>query len=194
MMLDSLPFATMSGLGAEGRLAPRRGIQYHWPMTDKPPDESPPAMIGLSPSARGGRSADPDLHASQVAQEWEDVGETYVRRRMRELGIPENQIGQPTYGGDGRWRAFDPKGRQGGANTTGIAVDSGVLNPDLLRGRKGGRIWPKMRLKDRIDAIISHEYEELRAGGKHVEALKSATKTEMPISDEARRLNRARAR
>ncbi len=47
--------------------------------------------------------------------------------------------------------------------------------------------------KDRIDAIIAHEYEELRAGGKHAEAIKKAAKTELSISDEARRLNRARA-
>jgi hypothetical protein len=51
-----------------------------------------------------------------------------------------------------------------------------------------------MQLKDRIDAIISHEYEELLAGGNHAEAIKNAAKTELPISDEARRLNRARAR
>ncbi len=151
-------------------------------------------MTGLPPSAHGGRPADIAAHASQVAQEWEDVGERYVRRRMKELGIPNEMIGEPTYGGDGRWRAFNPHGRQGGANTTGAAVDSGVLNPELLRGKKGNRIWPKMRVKDRIDAIIAHEYEELRAGGRHTEALKAAAKTELPISDEARRLNRAMAR
>ena len=151
-------------------------------------------MIGIPPSQRGGRPADIAAHASQVAQEWEDVGEGYVRRRMKELGIPYHQIGQPDYGGDGRWRAFDPYERQGGKNTTGAVVDSGVLNPELLKGKKGGRIWPKMRLKDRIDAIIAHEYEELRAGGVHAEALKAAAKTDLPISDEARRLNRARAR
>ena len=156
--------------------------------------KKPPGMIGILPSQTGGRPTDPGLHASQVAQEWEDVGESYVRKRMRELGVPDDQIGQPTYGGDGRWRAFDPKGRQGGANTTGIAADSGVLNPELLKGQKGGRIWPEMRLKDRIDAIIPHEYEELLAGGKHTEALKAAAKTEMPISEEARRLCRAMAR
>jgi hypothetical protein len=151
-------------------------------------------MIGIPPSERGGRPADIAAHASQVAQEWEDVGERYVRRRMRELGIPEDQIGQPDYGGDGRWRAFNPRGQKGGENTTGGVVDSGVLNSELLKGQKGGRIWPKMRLKDRIDATIAHEYEELRAGGKHAGALKLAAKTELPISDEARRLNRARAR
>jgi hypothetical protein len=151
-------------------------------------------VIGEPPSARGGRPADAGLHAKQIAQEWEDVGERYVRRRMKELGIPEHERGQPDYDGDGRWRAFDPKGRKGGANTTGAVVDSGVLNPELLKGQKGGRIWPKMKLKDRIDAIIAHEYEELHSGGKHADAVNNAAKTKMPISDEARRLNRARAR
>ena len=164
-------------------------------MTEKP-GEPPPAMIGLPRSARGltGRPTDIAEHASQVAQGWEDVGETYARKRMRELGIPENQIGQPDYGGDGRWRAFDPHERQGGKNTTGAVVDSGVLNLDLLKGGKGGRIWPCMRLKGRIDAIIAHEYEELRHGGSHAAAFKAASKTELPISDEARRLCRAMAR
>jgi hypothetical protein len=160
-------------------------------MTDDP---NPPGMIGPPPSARGGRPADIAAHASQVAQEWEDVGEGYVRRRMKELGIPDHERGQPDFDGDGKWRAFDPKGKKGGANTTGAVVDSGVLNPELLKGQKGGRIWPKLGLRDRIDAIIAHEYEELHAGGKHVEALKNAAKTGLPISDEARRLNRTRAR
>jgi hypothetical protein len=98
---------------------------------------------------------------------------------MEELGIPERQIGQPTSDGDGKWRAFDPCTKTGGTNTTGAVVNSGVLNPELLKGNKGGRIWPKMRLKDRIDAIIAHEYEELRTGGQHVRALKAAAKTEV---------------
>jgi hypothetical protein len=75
-----------------------------------------------------------------------------------------------------------------------VSVDSGVLNPELLKGKKGGRLWPKLRLKDRIDATIAREYEELRAEGKHVEAVRNAAKTKLPISDEARRLNRARSR
>jgi hypothetical protein len=161
---------------------------------DNPPKKPRPTMVGVPPSARGGRPADVALHAGQVAQEWRDVGECYVRRRMKELGIPDNQIGQPDYDGDGHWRSFDPNGRKGGANTTGAVVDSGVLNPDLLKGQKGGRIWPKMRLKDRIDAAIAHEYEELHADGRHARAVKNAAKTKLLISQEARRLNRARAR
>jgi hypothetical protein len=151
-------------------------------------------MIGLPPSARGGRLADPGLHAQQIAQEWADVAESYVRRRNRELGIPEGMNGQPDFAGDGTWQVFDANARTGGQNTTGVVVNSGVLNPELLKGEKDGRTWPKMRLKDRIDAIIAHEYEELLAGGVHVNALKAAAMTKLPISDEARRLNRARAR
>jgi hypothetical protein len=160
-------------------------------MTDDP---NSPGMIGPPPSARGGRPADIAAHASQIAQEWEDVGEGYARRRMKELGIPDHERGQPDYDGDGKWRAFDPKGKKGGANTTGAVVDSGVLNPELLKGQKGGRIFPKLGLKDRIDAIIAHEYEELHAGGKHVEALKAAARTKLPISDAAKRLCKAMAR
>ncbi len=76
-------------------------------------------MVGEPPSARGGRPADPGLHAQQIAREWEDVGESYVRRRNRELGVPNDM---------------------------------------------------------------------------NAEAIKNAATTELPISDEARRLNRARAR
>ncbi len=150
-------------------------------------------MIGIPPSRRGCRPADFSLHASQAALEWEDVCERHVRRRQEDLGIPAHQCGQPDYERDGRWRAFDPCGRKGGANTTGVVVDSGVLNPELLKGKKGGRIWPRMRLRHRIDAIIAHEYEELLRGS-HVEALRAAAKTKLAISDEARRLCRAIAR
>lgn len=73
-------------------------------------------------------------------------------------------------------------------------VDSGVLNPELLEGKKGGRIYPGMRAKERIDSALAHEYEELRAGGKHVEALKAAAKTQLPIMAESRRLCKAMAR
>ena len=61
----------------------------------KPPAPPPPTMIGLPPSARGltGRPADIADHASEVAREWEDVGEAYVQKRIRELGIPDQQIG-----------------------------------------------------------------------------------------------------
>jgi hypothetical protein len=138
--------------------------------------------------------ADPAEHAREFARTWADKLEEHCSIRMQELGISDDMNGQPDFGGNGQWCCFDPYECEGGRNTTGIIVDSGVLNPDLLKGQKGGRLWPKMRLRDRIDASIAHEYEELKAGGKHVEAIRNAPKTELAVSEEARRLNRARAR
>ncbi len=135
----------------------------------------------------------PADHAAQFARDWADRLELHCALRMQELGVPEGKIGEPDYDGDGRWQAFDPDGRKGGSNTTGVVVDSGVLNPELLKGKKGGRLWPRARLRDRIDAIIAHEYEELRHG-THADALEAAARTELPISDGARRITRAMAR
>ena len=152
-------------------------------------------MLGPSPSERGltGVPSDPAEHAVRSAREWRDVAESLARRRMRELGIPEEMIGasDPEHG-IGR-AAFMPHDREGGSITTGITVNSGCLNPDLLRGKKGGRIWPKARLRDRIDAIIAHEWAESKHPS-HEAALKAAAKTELAVTDGARRILRAMSR
>jgi len=132
-------------------------------------------------------------HAEDFTHRHAESLDGYCATRMEELGAPSEKIGAPDYEGDGRWRAFEPRERKGGAITSGIVVDSGCLKPKLLKGKKGGRIWPKARLRDRIDAIIAHEYEEDRHR-THVEALKAAAKRELPITDGARRLCRAMAR
>ena len=46
-------------------------------------------------------------------------------------------------------------------------------------------------MTSRLDAIVAHEYEEHRHGGSHVEALKHAPSTELPITDRAREIVRA---
>src|ERR1700731_3672015 len=81
----------------------------------------PPGMIGLPPSARGMSAfpADPALHAVRFAREWEDVAESYVQKRMRQLGIPEHQIGAPDYERGGTRHAFLPEEVIGGTNGTG---------------------------------------------------------------------------
>jgi hypothetical protein len=68
-------------------------------------------MIGLLPSARGltGRPADIVQHVQQVAREWE-----YVQKRMRELGIPDHQIGAPDYDRGGVRHPFLPDEPRGG--------------------------------------------------------------------------------
>jgi hypothetical protein len=132
-------------------------------------------------------------HAQDFARRWADRLDEYCALRMEKLGIPEEKLGADDLRPHMRWCAFDPEGRAGGSITRGIVADSGVLNPDLLKGQKGGRIWPRARLRDRIDAVIAHEWEESKTTD-HVAALKAAAKTALPVSDGVRRILRAQAR
>ena len=137
--------------------------------------------------------ADLSDHAEGFSYRYEFPLDQYCALRMQELGIPEHLHGTRDLEGDGRWTAFIPRDRQGGSLLEGIAVNSGCLNPDLLKGKPGGRVYAKARLRDRIDAIIAHEYEEDRTGS-HAAALKSGPTTKLRISDEARRILRAMGR
>jgi hypothetical protein len=72
-------------------------------------------------------------------------------------------------------------------------VKSGCLNPELLKGKPGARVFAKASLKDRIDAIIAHEYEEDRLG-THEAALMHGAKTQLPVTNGARRILKAMGR
>jgi hypothetical protein len=133
---------------------------------------------------------DPSDHAEDFAHRWADRLDEYCAIRMEQLRIPDHLHGSPDLEGDGRWRAFIARDRQGRGLLKGITVNSGCLNPELLKGKPGARVFAKTRLRDRIDAIIAHEYEEDRLG-THELALKLGAKTELPISDKARRILRA---
>ena len=137
--------------------------------------------------------SDPVDHARDFAHRWADRLDEYCTIRMDELGIPSDKNGEIDPNRPGSWRAFVPEERTGGYTSRGITVNSGVLNPELLKGRKGGRLWPKSRLRDRIDAVIAHEWAEDQTLD-HAAALKAATRTELPVSDGARRILRAMAR
>jgi hypothetical protein len=156
----------------------------------------PPGMIGTPPSARklSAIPIDPVEHARQFAREWEDVAETYVQKRMRELGIPEHQIGAIEYARGGGRRAFDPEGREGGTNDSfgRIYIDSGVLNPVLMGRRYGPEVallWEKSPLPDKIDAVIAHELAEIQTGS-HSVAETLAAETLLPIREGARHILR----
>ena len=121
-----------------------------------------------------------------------------VAERMRELGIHDDQIGMPDGIAGIDWAAFHPHGTEGGNNSPDgrLIVDSGVLNLDLLTkdyGREAAALFEKSRLRDRVDAIIAHEYEEHRHGMDHELALKHAPDTALPISERAREICRTMA-
>ena len=159
--------------------------------------DKPPAMVGLPPSARGltGRPANPALHAKEVAREWEDVAESYIQERMRQLGIPDHQIGAPDYQRGSVRRVFLADEAIGGSYGTGrrLFVDSGVLNPKLnaeVIGSEASKVWAKARLRDRIEAVIVHEHLEAQ-GIPHDEVVERAADTNLPISENARRILRS---
>jgi hypothetical protein len=153
-------------------------------------------MIGLPPSARGltDRPADPASHAKEVAREWEDVAESYIQERMRQLGIPDHQIGAPDYQRGGVRRVFLADEAIGGSYGTGrrLFVDSGVLKPELnaeVIGPEASKVWAKSRLRDRIEAVIVHEHLEAQ-GIAHDEVVERAADTDLPIGENARRILR----
>jgi hypothetical protein len=135
----------------------------------------------------------PADHAEQFATDWADRFEEYCTVRMAELGIPDDKNGERDPNLPNVWRSFVSHERTGGHTSQGITVNSGCLNPELLKRRKGGRIWQKARLRDRIDAIIAHEWAESLTTDHH-KALKAAAKTKLAVSSEARQILEAMAR
>jgi hypothetical protein len=116
---------------------------------------------------------------------------------MRELGIPDHQVGAPDYDRGGIKRAFMPGEIIGGSHGTGrrLFVDSGTLNPQLNAdeiGPEASMVWAKSRLRDRIDAVIAHEHLEAQ-GVPHGEVVQRARDTELPISENARKILRSMA-
>jgi hypothetical protein len=160
------------------------------------PDESERlGMAGEPPSARyPAIPADPAEHAVRVAREWQDVAEIYVRRRMRELGVPEARIGSSDHLRRIGRRAFFADEDTGGGLATGgrINVDSGVLNPEHAANLAppAPEAWRRARLRDRIDAVIAHEDMEFQAG-THEAAVVFAPETSLPIGGRPRALLRA---
>jgi hypothetical protein len=138
---------------------------------------------------------DPAAHAKDFARRYAHDLDLAVVERMHELGIPDDQIGLPDEDHGIPWAAFHPHGTEGGNNSPDgrLIADSGVFNLDLLKkdyGERASRLFERSRLRDRLDAIIAHEFEEYRHGGSHVEALEHAPTTELPISDRAREICR----
>lgn len=75
-------------------------------------------------------------------------------------------------------------------------MDSGIFNTELLTrdyGEEVAKIWRKLRLKPRMEAITAHELAEAESGS-HVEALTAGANTRLPVRHAARELLRAMER
>jgi hypothetical protein len=150
----------------------------------------PPVAIPLGQQV----PADPGDHAEDFGCRYAEPLDWQVAIRMEELGIPIDRIGSSDRGHGLSGRAFHPYERDGGGNTPDgrLNLDSGILNPELFRrlGPEVSAAYATARLRDRIDAGIAHEYEEVRGGGSHEYAFEHAPETELPIRPEARGLAR----
>jgi len=136
--------------------------------------------------------ADPADHAEDFAHRYAEPLDWQASIRMDELGIPRDRIGSSDRDHGIEWCAFNPYERDGGGNNPDgpVNVDSGVLNPELLTKAYSGKtakLWRKARLRDRMDAIIAHEVSEADYR-THEAALETAPKTELRISERARRI------
>jgi hypothetical protein len=138
--------------------------------------------------------ADAAAHAVDFANRWVDRLENFVESRMHALEIPEHQIGSSDHRHGVPWRTFFPHEGSGGGVSPGgrINVDSGVLNPDLMKhlGSQASGAYTKARLRDRIDSSIVHEFEEAR-WGSHDEAAIRAPDTELPVRRQVHELLKA---
>ena len=139
------------------------------------------------------------------AEEWEAILIVAVARRMRAVGVPDWMLGisgipyeDPS--------AFVRTHAVGGSNNNipgrgiigdrpGINVDVAVLDLDFPPMFKLAS-WSKGRLKDRIDAVIAHEYTEVTAPRlaiartPHQYAVAMAPDTTLKITEGARRILR----
>ena len=146
-----------------------------------------------------------DGDVSRFAEEWEAILVLAVARRMRAVGVPDSMIGISgmPYEDPG---AFVRTHAVGGSNNNipgrgiigdrpGINVDIAVLDagfPPMLKVMA----WSEGRLKDRIDAVIAHEYTEVMlstpTAGRtpHQDAVETAPETSLKITEGARRILR----
>lgn len=138
------------------------------------------------------------------ATEWEAELSAAVGNRMRAVGVPDELIGI-------KGMPFEDSGAFvrghaiGGANNNipgrGIVGDGPGINVDLaaldVRFTQMSKVtcWASASLKDRVDAVIAHEFTEVGAEpfpglSPHQRAIKFAPETTLKITDRARQILR----
>lgn len=117
---------------------------------------------------------------------------------MRRVGIPEEMIGIEWWGIEkGPFVRYHPPQlggniRVGNNGKPGINVDAAVFDANAP---KVGNLpsWRSASLRDRIDAVIAHEYTEALAPQGvdfHIHAVENAENTPLKISNWARQILR----
>ncbi len=135
---------------------------------------------------------------AEFADAYQEPLNRVIANRMRQVGVPEEMIGIQWWGIEaGAFVRYQPPQlggniRRGTNGRPGINVDPAVFDADAP---KVGRLpaWRSASLRQRIDAVIAHEYTEALAPESvdfHTHALQNAENTSLQISDQARQILR----
>jgi hypothetical protein len=138
----------------------------------------------------------PDV--ADFADRYQEALNRVIANRMRRVGVPEEMIGIAWWGIDqGAFVRYHPPQlggniRVGSNGKPGINLDAAVFDADAP---KVGILtsWRTASLRERIDAVIAHEYTEALAPQGvdfHIHAVKNAENTPLAISDRARQILR----
>lgn len=135
---------------------------------------------------------------ADFADRFQDALDRAIGNRMRRVGVPEDMIGIRYWGVDpGAFVRYYPP-RLGGSirvgtnGKPGINVDPTVFDPDAPKVRDLPA-WRSGSLKDRVDAVIAHEYTGALAPAGcdfHAHALATAEFTHLGIADGPRQILR----
>jgi hypothetical protein len=133
---------------------------------------------------------------TDFANRYQDALSRAIGNRMRQVGVPDEMIGVEWWGVDrGPFVRYHPPQlggniRAGLNGKPGINVDPAVFDANAPRV---GNLpsWKSASLRDRIDAVIAHEYTEALAPPGvdfHIHALKNAENTSLTITSRARQI------
>ena len=137
----------------------------------------------------------PADHAEDFSRRYANDLDVAAGQVLLDLGIDPDRIGANDPDDGFRHKVFHPSERNcGGITPDGrITLDSGIMNPETMDapyGKQAGDYWRTgMRLRDRMQAVGAHEYEEY-LGGHHEEALRRGPDTALPVSERAREMLR----
>jgi hypothetical protein len=130
--------------------------------------------------------ADPSDHAQDFSHRYAEDLDIVAGQAMMDLGIPDNKMGARDATRSSEIHSFFPGDREGGTVSPAgqITLDSGLMNPDLLKGGYDlatQKMWWDTRIGDRAHAIIAHELAE-NEYGDHELALIAGPETKLPVS------------
>jgi hypothetical protein len=146
--------------------------------------------------ARGRRTVASSIRAAKLSDRFRPgstivpaAGKKVDRIAVRPGGRRSSRWAPTTSGLHSPWTSLPPSGNGRRCKGRRRLLPAGRT----VRLQKGGRVWAKAALRDRIDAIIAHEWVEDQLDDHNL-ALKAAPKTELPVTDEARRILKAMGR